>query len=438
MRRRGIFVKVFLYTMLFLLLVIGITALLFAQQIVDFYNSAQMQQLSNSYFQLTEELSNAHFREHLRIARDFAEKNQSYNFIIQDQFGRVVFASIQMDNTEITGQRYTITIPIGYGFTLSALAETIDSDDYSQLVSRIIIALSILLALTILGAVIFARRMTRPIKKLVLDAEAMSALMPVSQPAKRNDEIGELSCIVHEMYGKLKDTIAYLEEQRETQRYFFAAASHELKTPIAATTALLQGMFDDIGEYKDHPKYLWECLKMMREQNKIITEILEIVKLTDNKIVPNHAPLPLLEVVESTLENYQSIIDSKEQAVSVQIPDGLVCISDRGMLSRALSNVILNAVQNAPCNGRIHIWTVPYDAHIALLHISNSGSKIDEETLPRLFNPFFRIDGARTMSHGRSGLGLTIVAKTLDCLNLSYGLANAEDGVTFWVYLPVS
>ena len=437
MRKRGIFIKVFLYTLLFLLLAVGITAALFAQQIVDFYNSTQMQQLSNSYFQLTEQLSNAHFRDHQQIAREFAERNQSYNFIIQDQYGRVVFASIQMDNAEITGQRYTITIPIGYGFTLSALAETIDSEDYSQLFGRIIIALSILLALSILGAIIFARQMTKPIKELVVDAENMSILRPVSPPSKRNDEIGELTSIVHDMYGKLKDTIAHLEEEKESQRYFFAAASHELKTPIAATTALLQGMFDNIGEYKDHPKYLWECLKMMREQNNTITEILEIVNLTDNRIVPNYVPLRVLDVLEEVLTLHQTLIDAKEQTIGIQVPGDLECVSDNKMLNRALSNVMLNAVQNTPEQGEIHIWTEPYGSHYFRLCIRNSDSRIDEDILPRLFDPFFRVDEARTTGHGRSGLGLTIVAKTFDYMSLSYGLANVEDGVIFWVYLPL-
>jgi two-component system sensor histidine kinase VanS len=438
MKKRGIFFKVFLYTMLFLLVVISVTAALFSQQVVSFYNSAQMRMLNENYMQLTEHLSNADGRELIEIAREFADKNQSYNFMIQDPRGRMVFASVQINNVEEPGRRHNLIMTFGSGYTLSALADTMAPDDYSQLWGRIYFALAILLMLSILGAILFARQMTRPIKNLVADAETMSKLKPVSPPAKRNDEIGELSVIVHDMYGKLKDTIADLEEEKETQRYFFAAASHELKTPIAAATALLQGMFDNVGDFKDHPKYLWECLKMMGEQNKIISEILEIVKLTDNKLEPNYEPLRLLDVVTAVLPLYQTLTEKKEQTVDVQIPGDLMCVADYGMLNRALSNIILNAMQNAPDGGAIRIWSEPGGEFFVRLCVLNAGTQIDKEMLPKLFNPFFRVDEARTMSHGRSGLGLTIVAKTLDCMKLSYALENTADGVMFWMDLPVS
>ncbi|MRA64088.1 vancomycin resistance histidine kinase VanS, partial [Bacillus thuringiensis] len=78
--------------------------------------------------------------------------------------------------------------------------------------------------------------------------------------------------------------ILRVREMEEAQRYFFSAASHELKTPIAATSILLEGMLENVGDYKDHPKYLRECMKMMDAQDNVISEILEIVNLSDGKI----------------------------------------------------------------------------------------------------------------------------------------------------------
>ena len=99
----------------------------------------------------------------------------------------------------------------------------------------------------------------------------MTRLEDVSQSLPiRRDELGDLSRDIYFMYDKLKDTISRLEneilrvrEMEEAQRYFFSAASHELKTPIAATSILLEGMLENVGDYKDHPKYLRECVKMM-------------------------------------------------------------------------------------------------------------------------------------------------------------------------------
>ena len=434
----GIFTKIFLYTMLLILLVIGVTSALFAQQVVSFYNTARLRQLSDSFSELTELLSAAHPTEYLRISRDFSERNQSYSFVLQDPWGRVVFASVNVTDIMEHSERYNIVLSVGRGFTLSASVPNFVDEDLSQLIDTIFLGTLALIVICIAATVVFARQMTRPIKTLVDDAARMSRLEAVSPPAKRMDELGQLSEIVHEMYGKLKDTIADLEEEKEAQRYFFAAASHELKTPIAATNALLQGMLDNIGVYKDHPKYLWECLKMTNEQNKIISEILEIVKLTDGKIAPNFEPIRLHELTDEILPRYQTLIDKKELSLDVQVPNELICTTDPAMLGRALSNVIINAVQNTPEQGEIRIWadnTAPSNEYIRLC-VLNTDVYINNDVLPKLFNPFFRVDTARTHG-GRSGLGLTIVAKTLECMGFEYCLENADEGVLFWVDLPV-
>lgn len=439
MKKRKIFVKVFLYTILFLIIVIGVTAVLFSQQIVSFYNNTQTQFLSESFSQLRNQLLNAEPEDYSKIAREFSEKNQSYSFAIQDPSGFPVFASIRLikiEETEGIKKYHNIAIVFGSGYTLLAVGNSLNHTDYSKLVNRILLALVLLLVFSIFGAVIFARQMTRPIKKLVSEAETMSKLKPVLPPEKRNDEIGELSQIVHEMYGKLKDTIADLEGEKETQRYFFAAASHELKTPITAVTALLQGMLDNIGEYKDHPKYLWECIKLMKEQNKIITEILEIVKLTDKKIKPDFQELSLRSVTEAALLSCQTLIEARGQRVDIQIPREQIVTADDRMLNRAMSNIIANAVQNTPDRGEIRLWSDLGEEYIRL-YVLNTGTRIDEDILPKLFNPFYRVDEARSANHGRSGLGLTIVSKTLECMGFSFALENVPQGVLFWIDFPV-
>jgi signal transduction histidine kinase len=77
----------------------------------------------------------------------------------------------------------------------------------------------------------------------------MANLEEIPPPPERKDELGILAHDVYSMYDKLKETISKLEDEilrerelEETQRYFFSVASHELKTPIAAKSVLLEGM----------------------------------------------------------------------------------------------------------------------------------------------------------------------------------------------------
>ena len=435
--KHGIFTKVFVYTMLMIMLVVGVTAALFAQQIVSFYHTAQLRQLNASFQALTDDMQAANPREYTRIAREFSDRNQSYSFVLQSPLGRVMFASINLDEMALQDQRHNIVLSVGAGYTISASVPSVVDEDLRYLAKTIAGGMLLIIVLCTAAAVLFARGMTRPIALLVSDAVAMSRLEPVSAPAKRGDELGLLSEIVHDMYGNLKHTIADLEEEKEAQRYFFAAASHELKTPIAATNALLQGMLDNVGDYQNHPKYLVECLKMTNEQNKIINEILEIVKLTDGKIVPNFEVVNISGLVDDVVARYQHLTERKELALEIDICDQLECTADPAMLDRALSNVIINAVQNTQNGGSIRIWSgqLPQRDGYVRLNVLNRDAFIDEEVLPKLFNPFFRMDEARTQS-GRSGLGLTLVAKTLGCMGFEFALENSSEGVLFWVDLP--
>lgn len=180
-------------------------------------------------------------------------------------------------------------------------------------------------------------------------------------------------------------------ELGETQRYFFSAASHELKTPIAATSILLEGMLKNVGDYKDHPQYLRECVKMMDAQSKVISEILEIVNLISRKIIPIPEKLDVRHIVVGVLPDFQILSEANGQRIITNIPDGQICLADPKMLKKVLSNVMLNAVQNTPKGGEIRIWSKPAASQYHLF-ILNTGTRIDEAVLPKLFDPFYRMD----------------------------------------------
>jgi two-component system sensor histidine kinase VanS len=118
-------------------------------------------------------------------------------------------------------------------------------------------------------------------------------------------------------------------------------------------------MLANIGDYKDHPKYMRECLKMMDAQSKIISDILEIVSLNDGKIVPVPEKLDIRRTISEILADFHTLSEANDQRIVTDIPDGQTCLADPKMLRKALSNVILNAVQNTPKGGEIRIWSDP-------------------------------------------------------------------------------
>jgi two-component system sensor histidine kinase VanS len=67
--------------------------------------------------------------------------------------------------------------------------------------------------------------------------------------------------------------------------------------------------------------------------------------------------------------------------------------------------------------------------------VLNTGVFIDAEDISKLFDPFYRVDKERTRKSGRSGLGLTIVQKTLDAMGVEFKLKQTQDGILFWMDL---
>lgn len=432
MHKFGIFRRIFFYTLLFLTLAIGISAALFSQQFVAFYDFNQFQQVNAVFQPFANEIDRKGRGEIIIIANSFHEKNQSFHFYVETIAGEIIYSTPGAEKLE---QYMRIALP--YGISIRVMGIQTGLNAVKAFASRVLVALLILFAAGIAGAALFARGITRPIRRLAEDTHKMAALEYVAPASYGKDEIGQLGGDVQDMYEKLKQTITALEkeiehvrEMEENQRYFFSAASHELKTPIAAATVMIEGMLADIGDYHNHPRYLRECLKTLASQSKIITEIIDIVNLSDSKILPMMEKINLSLLVAGIMPEYEPLAESKSQTITISVADHLYCMADKNWLARVLSNIFMNAIQNSPDHESIRIWTEE-KADVTALHVLNTGVSIHQEVINQLFEPFFRLDKARSRSSGRSGLGLTIVKKMLDSMGILYTLNNVEDGVLF-------
>jgi len=447
MKKSGIFIKIFAYTIFAMMLIVIITAVLFSGQFFMLSRTVEMEQITASYQPLVDSVKKSAYNDIPKTAQMFYDNNQSFEFSIIDGNSDMIYATPGADTSDnFTGDFYFVVHNDQInGYSVIAQTRPGLKAFYSEIIMRALVAFAIILALCLVCAYIFARRITNPIKQLAGDAEKMIRLEAVPQnPHKRRDELGDLSRDIYAMYDKLKETISQLEDEilrvrelEETQRYFFSAASHELKTPIAATSVLLEGMLENIGDYKDHSKYLRECIRLMDLQGKTISEILEIVSLNDGKIVPVLEKLDIGQMILRMLPDYEPLLAANDLRIVTDIPFGISCLVDLKLFQKALSNIILNAVQNTPRGGEVRIWS-EQKTDSCRLCVLNTGANIDNAVLMKLFDPFYRMDKARNKKSGQSGLGLAIVQKTLEAMNIEFALDNSPDGVLFWMDLPTA
>ena len=466
----GIFSKVFFYTMLILLLVIGGMFLFFSNQIKSTVAVAQQHQTTEVFLPLLERLGGKTNEEIIAFAEDFHRKNASFSFRFASKDGKVLFQTedfVEQDdmnsfpdknirfseNTPGNG-RYFISLgklkadrivflaSNENGMQLYVASTFSGTSVYTEILKKAAWFFGLVFLGSLLAAFVFARQIAKPIQNVSKATHAMSLLLPVDPPKERSDEIGQLSNDVYVMYGRLKSTIHQLEtevehvkQMEENQRYFFSAASHELKTPIAAAGVIFEGMLSDVIAPEEYPAYLREGMKLIKEQSRLISEILELVKLSGEMPAPQKEAIQILCCVTVVLESLSPLIESKEQLLTVDVPDDISCELNDGLFSKALSNIILNAVQNSPNGSEIRITANEEQGNVCLT-IWNGDTQIPENMLPKLCEPFYRADEAHTSGEGRSGLGLTIVKKALDLMGIPFSLKNIDGGVMFRMDIP--
>ena len=465
--------KVFFYTLAILLFAICVTVMFFANQIGSVIERAQQEQLASIFAPLVEELKGASDEDAANIAKSFYSKNTAFAFSLSAKDGEIIFQTVNFEPTQINNgvlnpegiltQANPSTIPkVQYKFTTNSGSDGIlrlvmitdsggrlyitgklsGAETHVEYIEKTAIALGLILLVSIMGAALFAKRISNPIRKIAKDTKCMAELQSVAAPKIRNDEIGELAADVYSMYEALKSTIAQLEieiarerEMEENQRYFFSAASHELKTPISAMSALVEEMLDGMVGIEDYPESLRQCMKMIVEQKKLVSEILEIVRLSGDSVAIKHQEIRLNDVSETVLSVIKPLVESNNIELRIQIPENCSCQTDRKMLERVLSNIFINAVQNTKESGTVCIWT-ENKADDVMFYVANTGNQIENEMMSKLFEPFFRADKVRNRSSGHSGLGLTIVKRMLDRLEIPFALENTDTGVVFWMCLP--
>lgn len=308
--------------------------------------------------------------------------------------------------------------------------------------------LIIIIVISTLGASIYSRLIAKPLIQLNKTAKKMAEL-DFSTKSKINtkDELGELSKSLNNLSENLKHNIDELQQanlhlkddiqkerdQEEKRREFIATISHELKSPITAVSGQLEGMIYGIGNYKDRDKYLRQSHQIMKEMEKLVFEILDVSQLESFQFTPNLQKLNLSVLVQKNLESFHYFRNEENINFDTLIEPDLFIEADGKLITKAVANVISNAVKYCEVAGTVTTTLQRADATHISLTISNSGSYIEESLLAKIFEPFYRVEKSRNRKTGGSGLGLFIVKKILDMHHVQYSITNVPNGVKFTI-----
>ena len=305
-----------------------------------------------------------------------------------------------------------------------------------------ILSVAILLV-SVIAAFFYTWYMTKPIKKISKLSKQM-ADMDFSGlcPTNRTDEIGVLSHSLNDLSKKLAAALSELQEANqklqadidmerrlEKQRVeFFAAASHELKTPITIIKGQLQGMLYQVGRYKDRETYLAQSLEITDTLGKMVQELLTISRLDTPGYTCKKSNLNFSNLIVDRITAFEDLFMQKDLTASQSISPEIYILGDMQLLQKALDNLLGNAAAYSGAGNQvlIKLWK---DTETTTLTIENTGAHIPDEAISKLFEPFYRVDQSRNRQTGGTGLGLYIVKTILDLHGAKIEITNTIQGV---------
>lgn len=294
--------------------------------------------------------------------------------------------------------------------------------------------------LSVLCAYFFSKGTTSSIRQLSKAVKKMSELDKSAQcRISSQDELGELANDVNQLYHRLLCMIENLELEKEKTSEnerakidFLRSASHELKTPVTALNAMLENMILGVGRYQDYDACLPECKAITERLSEMIHEILETSKLSVSTKNAALTEINVSELLASLCEPYQLIAATHGVQFRLKIDDAVSVKLPIHEFSKALSNILGNAVGYTPNGKCVSVYLRDH-----MIVVENECTPISKEELPHLFEPFYRPDFSRSRETGGNGLGLYIVATIFRALNVPYSFTPMEQpqGMRFTIQL---
>ncbi len=273
----------------------------------------------------------------------------------------------------------------------------------------------------------------KPIFELEIICQCSEGLIPLSiSSSQLKDETGKVIgavIIIRDMreIKELQEKVRRAERLASLGR-LAAGIAHEIRNPLSSIRGFahyFQGKFEP--ETKD-VKYAKAMVDEIDRLNRIIEALLDFARPAE----PELQPCSIEDVLNHVLRLIQTDVNTKEVKVVTDIEDDIPNVMlDRDQMIQALLNILLNAVNAVDKGGEISV-SIYMEMDTLQIGISDTGSGIPPENLPRVFDPFFttRKDG--------TGLGLAIVHRIIENHNGEIGVESKPgEGTTFTVRLPL-
>jgi signal transduction histidine kinase len=204
-------------------------------------------------------------------------------------------------------------------------------------------------------------------------------------------------------------TLEPIEQAMDRQQRFAAAASHELRTPLTVLRGNMEVALLNRRTVDEYEEILRRSADEATRMGVLVADLLALARAQRDAEALSLELLDLGAIAREAAEGIRPLAEGKQQALELRLDGSLLVQGDPLKLRQVLSNLIDNAVAYTSAGGTILITGRLERRHV-LVEVRDSGPGIAAEHLPRIFEPFYRVDAVRSGDSAHTGLGLALAA----------------------------
>ncbi len=293
-----------------------------------------------------------------------------------------------------SGARYLIEVAVSHAPITELLR---------NLLMLLVILTPVILFAAGIGGYLMMTQPLKPVVSLTLKAERIGVAelgerLPV---VPTGDELERLSHSLNRMITRLEDALDH-------NRRFSADVSHELRTPLT----ILRGELEHVIQLPDLRAEVVDsvgsALEEIERLAKIVESLLAISRLDSGGAGIEHHPFDLAALSRMTADQMQLLASEKQVSLTCKSTGSVQAIGDETRIKQVLVNLLDNAIKYTRTNGHV-IVSVEAQENSALLTVTDDGVGIPEDSLPHVFDRFYRAEKARSRGCEGFGLGLSLV-----------------------------
>lgn len=319
------------------------------------------------------------------------------------------------------------------GVMLTSISTDYITETMSILSRKAMILEALMIMAIVAIALILSIVLTRPferVTKAIGEVKAGYSNESISVP-----DLAETEHIV-EAFNQLLQRMKVLDDSRQE---FVSNVSHELKTPLTSMKVLADSLLvqEDVS-VELYQEFMEDIVSEIDRENRIITDLLTLVKMDKKASAMNIVALNINDVTELILKRLRPLARKKDVEVVFESVRSVTAEVDEVKMTLVMSNLVENAIKYNKEHGWVKV-VLDADHQYFTFEVSDSGIGIPEDSLAQIYERFYRVDKSHSREIGGTGLGLAITKSAVLMHRGSITVTSTEgEGSTFLVKIPLN